>query len=181
MPFIGAYVEPEVAKGVAVGDLHPMTKEQIVVISNSRTTFSGSYLLNQKQTPNRPATSLNLKEGVSISEFFKPKRIPLAEMDPNCFEPSPSQLQALLRNGEPWNAEPILLPRPYMPGASIDNDVQSSSSQTFPLSRRASTGNSTPISRPSPQRAATDLANRLLAPTIGQSPHLGTLISDPRP
>jgi exonuclease-1 len=112
MPFIGAYVEPAIAQGVARGDLNPMTKLPIVVggtrsnMATPTTPWSSSRAHHQRSTSSR-----DLK-GKPIDTFFKPKRIPLGEMNPNCFTPSPSQQEALARNSGPWAAIPV--PRPYL-------------------------------------------------------------------
>jgi exonuclease-1 len=165
MPFIGAYVEPEVAKGVAVGDLHPMTKERLVAAS-----YSPARKLARRHTaiPEDPK-----KKGVSISEFFKPKRVPLAEMDPNCFKPSPSQQQALLRNGESWVAEPIQLPRPYMEHTPTESELPQQSYTTI-----------TPAGRPTLRHAVTDVGQQLNAfpsESTGRSMSIGSFDSTAHP
>ena len=139
MPFIGAYVEPEVAVRVASGELHPMTKERILGESNQRNTPRTPWAASRPPA-RRAITSLDLKKGVSIEQFFRPKRIPLAELDPNCFTPSPSQQNALLRNGDSWAADSA--PRPYLHQTVMDMETQpqasspiSQVSRTLPFSR----------------------------------------------
>jgi exonuclease 1 len=139
MPFIGAYVEPEVASRVASGELHPMTKQRILGESNQGNTPRTPWAASRPQA-RRPTTSLDLKKGVSIEEFFRPKRIPLAELDPNCFTPSPSQQNALLRNSDSWAADSVL--RTYLHQAVTDTEPQpqalspiSQVSRTLPFSR----------------------------------------------
>ena len=89
---IGQHVEQLKAIGIARGDIHPMTKDAIV--------------WNQIQVKNLPspwtkaknvpvATPLKPKSEKSIDFFMKPKRVPLAELDPNSFTPSPSQQRLL--------------------------------------------------------------------------------------
>ncbi|KAK4542372.1 hypothetical protein LTR36_006829 [Oleoguttula mirabilis] len=85
MPYLGKCVEPAVAAGVASGDLDPNTKQRLIVASR-----------HQHQTPRmRTVQTPDEKQGKPISEFFKPRRTPLAELDPNSFTPSPSQQRLL--------------------------------------------------------------------------------------
>lgn len=103
MPFIGAYVEPAVARGVATGELDPMTKGPIIPQSSQKATKSQQ--LRHTLTPGDP------EKGVSIEKYFKPKRIPLGEMDPNCFSQTSNQDRRLAPNSARW---PEDLPRPYI-------------------------------------------------------------------
>jgi exonuclease 1 len=95
MPYIGKNVEPEVAAGVASGDLDPNTKQPLAFNRSSRATTTLGRIA---QTPDE-------KQGKPITEFFKAKRTPLAELDPNSFTPSPSQ-QRLLQSQQntSWSA-----------------------------------------------------------------------------
>ncbi|KAI9723690.1 MAG: hypothetical protein M1812_000990 [Candelaria pacifica] len=104
MSFLGQYVEQDVAKGVAGGDLDPMSKEPIVVDVRNKPTPRTPWT-GKKQTVK--SGSVDLKCGVSIEAFFKPRRTPLAELDPNSFTPSPSQQRLLQRNAEPLSASPV--------------------------------------------------------------------------
>ena len=81
MPFIGAFVEPENATGVASGYLDPNTKQPLHFEHN----------IPQARYAYRSVSTPTMKNGKPISEFFKPKRTPLAELDPNSFAASPSQ------------------------------------------------------------------------------------------
>ncbi|KAF4627303.1 hypothetical protein G7Y89_g10851 [Cudoniella acicularis] len=115
MPFIGAYVEPEIAQGVARGDLNPMTKQPIILqagVKKNKMVRSVTPLSSRPQHQRSSISATDLKKGIPIDQFFMPKRIPLAELDPNCFTPSPSQQDALNRNQGPWDAIPV--PRPYL-------------------------------------------------------------------
>lgn len=103
-PCIGSFVRPDLAIGVATGQLHPHTKQPIVLPPGSTTT---------SRPPLRQSISINtpeLKKNKSIESFFK--RTPLAELDPNTFTPSPSQRQLLDRSPASWSAEPIIR-RPF--------------------------------------------------------------------
>ncbi|KAF2717869.1 PIN domain-like protein [Polychaeton citri CBS 116435] len=85
MPYIGGYVDPILAAGVAAGDLDPSSKGPLE-FQHSRVSSIRKATVDQ--------TPLG-KQGKSIAEFFKPQRTPLAELDPNSFTPSPSQRQIL--------------------------------------------------------------------------------------
>lgn len=104
-PCIGKHVEAEVAAAVAVGDLHPHTKQPLCPPKISRNAFQPSSRSRAQalQTP-------DLKKHKSIDSFFKPQRTPLAELDPNSFTPSPSQQRLLQRNPASWSAEPLRRP-----------------------------------------------------------------------
>ncbi|TVY43986.1 Exodeoxyribonuclease [Lachnellula occidentalis] len=118
MPFIGGYVEPEIAQGVARGYLNPMTKQPIVVQVVMRKTMVNSTPLSSRPQHLRTASSSDAKKGKPIQAFFAPKRIPLGELDINCFTPSPSQQDALRRNPGPWSSSPV--PRPYLHRSTTD-------------------------------------------------------------
>ncbi|GES57493.1 putative exonuclease [Aspergillus terreus] len=103
LPFIGGDVDPETAAGVARGDLDPTTKEPLTVkplaVRNSGIT------INRRQTL---GSSADLKPNKPISSFFTPKRVPLAELDPNTLTPSPSQQRLLQRYANnSWESSPV--------------------------------------------------------------------------
>lgn len=105
MPYIGKPVDAGVACGVATGELDPNTK--LPLILPNRQDFP-SRRSNVMQTPTQ-------KPGKPISEFFKPRRTPLAELDPNSFTPSPSQHRLLeTQRGASWSASQV---RPIRPPA----------------------------------------------------------------
>ncbi|KAL2163414.1 hypothetical protein VTH06DRAFT_5471 [Thermothelomyces fergusii] len=111
MLFIGAPVETELARSIAVGDVNPITKERIVV-PRSPGKRSISQALGPTSGPPRAL-------GKPISEYFKDKshrRIPLGEMDPNCFAIDPNRSNSAAAEERP---RPIVfpLPRPYVEGA----------------------------------------------------------------
>lgn len=103
MPYLGENVSPATTIGVACGDLDPMTKKPILVkvAASSRSMPE----LHHRQT----LTSANkLKPIKSIDNFFKPKRQPLAELDPNSLTPSPSQQRLLdIHRNASWEARPV--------------------------------------------------------------------------
>lgn len=108
MPFIGSAVDPQVARLVAAGDVNPITKEPIVI-----EPLPG-------RSPKRRASSSVSATGMTgkpfgkpIESYFKgPRRIPLGEMDPNCFVVEPGQVGSLTQNGLLPRVFP--LPRPYV-------------------------------------------------------------------
>jgi exonuclease-1 len=100
LPFIGGDVDPEIAAGVALGHLDPMTKEPIVL----KPLAAGKLPMgiSRRQTL---GSSSELKPSKSINSFFTPKRTPLAELDPNSLTPSPSQQRLLEQNANiSWQA-----------------------------------------------------------------------------
>ena len=100
MPYLGQDVSPTVAIGVACGDLDPMTKKQIPM--NVATASRSMPDLHRRRTV---ASAHDLKPSKSIDTFFKPKRQPLAELDPNSLTPSPSQQRLLnLHRNTSWEA-----------------------------------------------------------------------------
>lgn len=112
MPYLGAYVEIETAIGVACGDLDPMTKSPIMyhIAGLSRSMPN----LHRRQAANIHT----LKPSKSIDTFFKPKRQPLAELDPNSLAPSPSQQRLLHQHrNSSWEAQPVSAPPVSAPPA----------------------------------------------------------------
>lgn len=100
MTYIGAHVNAEIATGVAYGELDPTTKEPIEL----KPLAAGKLPLgiSRRQTL---GSSSELKPSKSINSFFTPKRMPLAELDPNSLTPSPSQQRLLERNANNnWQA-----------------------------------------------------------------------------
>ena len=103
LDFIGAAMEPDIAAKVACGDLHPITKRPLVIPDPAA---------GAPKTSSAEASKLNgvkftdLKENKSIDSFFKTKRMPLAELDPNSFTPSPSQERLQQRPGGTWTSSP---------------------------------------------------------------------------
>ncbi|TKA70363.1 hypothetical protein B0A49_04404 [Cryomyces minteri] len=105
MPYIGQCVEPNISAAVASGDLHPHSKQPIVIHTKPRHS-SSSRKVSRAETP-------DLKKHKPIDSFFGPKRTPLAELDPNSFTPSPSQQRLLHEEHRPWSADPAPS-RPYL-------------------------------------------------------------------
>ncbi|OXV11172.1 hypothetical protein Egran_01071 [Elaphomyces granulatus] len=113
MPFIGADVSPEIALGVACGDLNPMTKEPINLKPSMTRRFPAGT--GRRQTL---ASTADLKPNGCIDSFLTPKRVPLIELDPNNLSPSPSQQLLLERHADSsWEASPAPV-RPVTRSAS---------------------------------------------------------------
>ena len=104
MPFLGTNVEPDIAIGVACGDLNPKTKEPL----HARTAVGTPRpALKDARRQTLPAP-MELKKTKSIDNFFRPYRQPLAELDPNSLTPSPSA-QRLLRQHRNASWEPRMV------------------------------------------------------------------------
>ncbi|KAL8744848.1 MAG: hypothetical protein Q9190_002945 [Brigantiaea leucoxantha] len=105
LSFIGGEVEQEIAIRVAKGDFHPTTKKPLVV----RMRTIDTQLLRSPWTNTKRPTAVtpsDPKANKSIDTFFKAKRTPLAELDPNSFTPSPSQQRLLQRTSGTWTSSP---------------------------------------------------------------------------
>ncbi|KAI0446869.1 hypothetical protein F4803DRAFT_422282 [Xylaria telfairii] len=108
LPFIGSFVETQLAQGIAAGDINPITKQEIILPtlpSPRKRTASTAHRSgaipshSTQETPKKP-----------IDTYFKHHgRIPMAEMDANCFHINPARVT---REG----TQPIVfpLPRPYI-------------------------------------------------------------------
>ncbi|KAG5929062.1 hypothetical protein E4U42_007287 [Claviceps africana] len=153
MPFIGAYVEPELARAIAAGDVNPITKAPIS-IATTPSKRRHSQTATSHQPPHKPITS-----------YFKGQgRIPMGEMDANCFSVDPHRVAQITDGGLVPRVFP--LPRPYV--------VDGSSRQT---TRSAAAGSTTPRrtssapTRTSPrlQRRKTQPISNILA-VLGDSP-----------
>ncbi|KAL2815482.1 hypothetical protein BJX63DRAFT_389635, partial [Aspergillus granulosus] len=107
LAFIGDDMDPETAVGVARGDLNPTTKEPLVLKPLTSRKADQNQLvpsLNRRQTI---GSLPELKPSKPINSFFTPKRVPLAELDPNSLTPSPSQQRLLQRHANnSWEASP---------------------------------------------------------------------------
>ncbi|KAL2176702.1 uncharacterized protein P884DRAFT_260776 [Thermothelomyces heterothallicus CBS 202.75] len=132
MRFIGAPVETELARSIAIGDVNPITKERIVVPRSP-----GKRRISQALAPaSGPPRTL----GKPISEYFKDRsdrRIPLGEMDPNCFAVDPNHNSSTTAEERP---RPIVfpLPRPYVEGAeeALESPARPYTSNARPLRRK---------------------------------------------
>lgn len=128
MPFIGAPIERELARSIAAGDVNPITKQRILVPLSP-----GKRRLSQALAPpSRPQRGL----GKPINEYFAgSRRIPLGEMDPNCFAIDPNR-----DNGSAAESpRPIVfpLPRPYLDTAEAPAPVRNYTNRARTLRRQS--------------------------------------------
>lgn len=126
--FVGGSVVREVARGVACGDLNPMTKQPIIIENRSRWLPKTPVSAIQSQSG---AKFSDLKANKSIETFFKARRTPLAELDPNSFTPSPSQQRLLQTANTTWlpNLAPAT-PTPLQPGVLADISTTTSGARS---------------------------------------------------
>lgn len=122
MPYIGKYVEPDHAAGVACGDLDPNTKKAIILPNRF-------YHPAQRRSVSTPIE----KHGKPIDDYFNSRRIPLAELDPNSLALSPSQQLLLETQGSTsWSATQISAPRSasQVPAARVFGGLRTTNSIT---------------------------------------------------
>ncbi|GAB0132544.1 hypothetical protein EsDP_00000977 [Epichloe bromicola] len=150
MPFIGAYVEPELATAIASGDVNPITKTPIVIAttpSKRRHSQTAATIV----PPRKPITT-----------YFKGQgRIPMGEMDANCFSVDPQRVAQITDGGMVPRVFP--LPRPY-----VENSRQATSNPASTPSR----------SRCAPTRTSPRLQRRKTEPI---SSMLARVASSPAP
>lgn len=185
--FIGKDVEPEIAIGVARGDLHPMTKKPIIVDTRVKGTTRTPWTASRRQTLTTPT---DLKSHMSIESFFKLQRTPLAELDPNSFTPSPGQERLLLQQqNRSWLSSPAP-PRLSLSGSSAPSpaDIQAGTRPIWAESR--SNGNNPSFSAPHPpkrQRLCSALddgkpnCNEGKAPETRKSRFFASRVAEPTP
>lgn len=127
MPYIGARVHPELARAIAIGDVNPISKERISV-----TEFPAP------RNTTTPASARGRQPAWKpIDSFFKGhQRIPMGEMDRNCFAVDPKRVAALTENGLTPRVFP--LPRPYLDDAEASPAPRPYRRRTEPVSRTLS-------------------------------------------
>ncbi|KAL4936378.1 hypothetical protein BDV06DRAFT_205159 [Aspergillus oleicola] len=107
LPFIGADTDPETAVGVASGDLDPTSKEPLSLKLLDASMAPQGKLVPSLMRRQTISSHSDLKPSKPINSFFTPKRVPLAELDPNSLTPSPSQQRLLQRHANSsWEASP---------------------------------------------------------------------------
>ncbi|KAL8816839.1 MAG: hypothetical protein Q9223_004220 [Gallowayella weberi] len=180
--FLGAEVEHEVALGVVRGDLHPMTKQPIVVKDSISQSSETPCVNSRRQTV---GTLSDLKSNKSIDMFFKAQRTPLAELDANSFTPSPSQQRLLQRNNGTWaSSSPPTQSSFARSGASIPTPDLTSSTIHAALSTVVG---SFPAPHPLKKRrlcsdlSETDKSSQTPNTPIERSRFFAPSISDPSP
>ena len=131
LSFIGDDVQPSIALRVAMGDLHPMTKQPIVTKVRASGTTKSQWAVSKKQYVALPPESKFCKP---IESYYKHKRVPLAELDPNNLTPSQSQSRVLSRLENIWSSGQVfnsLSSHSTIPFTPLDN-VSSPSLRTRP-------------------------------------------------
>ncbi|KJR87422.1 exonuclease 1 [Sporothrix schenckii 1099-18] len=126
MCFIGRKIDNDIARGVAIGSLNPMTKEPIILPlspgKKRRASSVTSSVTGPRSSPSISAFANSGNQqpfGKPINEYFAKRResaqrIPLGAMDPNCFSVDKQEVAALTQNGLTPRVFP--LPRPYVDG-----------------------------------------------------------------
>ena len=184
--FIGGKVERKIAIGVANGDLDPMTKQPIRVRDTTKSAPGTPWVNPRRNTVNTYPDTKPIKP---IESFFKPKRTPLAELNPNSFTPSPSQERLLQQaNGSMWESSLAPTgPPPLRPSAPLP-----SSGPGFAVTNRLSeiaTSAGAALTRPTPSKrrrlcidpSDTTDAGNLIASESERSPFFAPNITDPSP
>ncbi|KAH8668903.1 hypothetical protein BX600DRAFT_510955 [Xylariales sp. PMI_506] len=151
MPFVGAAVEPSLAHSIATGDVNPFTKEAIVLPASPdarkrRASSSVQAAPIRTVPPPKP-----------IDSYFKGDgRIPMGNMDPNCFTVDPQRVASMTENGQ----RPIVfpLPRPYLGDSAL---------QASNISRRYTNINQNNGSTPALRRRTEPISNILRDAGIG--------------
>ncbi|KAI1170893.1 hypothetical protein F4777DRAFT_567547 [Nemania sp. FL0916] len=122
LPFIGSFIEPELARKIADGTRSPTTKEEFTPSKlhpkkylrySPKSKKRKASIASDSNTSQTKGTRETPKKG--IDAYFKDhSRIPLGEMDANCFHVDPNRA-----NGE--DTQPIVfpLPRPYIEGTAL--------------------------------------------------------------
>ncbi|XP_044722114.1 XPG i-region domain-containing protein [Hirsutella rhossiliensis] len=90
MPFIGAHVEPDLARAISRGHVDPISKEPVIVQTTpSKRRHSQTAAPSTLQPPPKP-----------IGSYFKGcNRIPMGEMDANCFSVDPQKVAQITERG----------------------------------------------------------------------------------
>lgn len=142
LAFIGKDVEPHIARGVAIGDLNPMTKEPIVVKTRNFGIPKTPWAKSRKEITG-PELGSDLKSKKPINLYYKPYRTPLAELDINTLTPSPTQSLILDQyRGVSWSSSPApspvvtrnARPRTSLPSSSVRNTPSTTTRPTRPRS-----------------------------------------------
>ncbi|KAM7207981.1 hypothetical protein V8F20_001775 [Naviculisporaceae sp. PSN 640] len=114
MPFIGEQLDTVLARSIATGDVNPITKKSIIIPASP-----GKRRISQAFGPRVtvPKAAAPKPPGKPIDEYFTGhRRIPLGEMDPNCFNVEQNHNE----NATAVVNRPVVfpLPRPYLGDAS---------------------------------------------------------------
>ncbi|KAL6870518.1 nuclease-like protein [Trichoderma novae-zelandiae] len=148
MPFIGSYVEPEMARKIASGDVDPITKLPIIMPTSPP---------KRRHSQSAAATDAPTRQqSKPINSYFKGHyRIPMGEMDANCFSVDPQRISQITAGGLVPRVFP--LPRPYIPGSQQSEQSVNDDADTHPPTQAA------PRTSPRLQRRRTEPITNLLA------------------
>jgi len=180
LPFLGPYVDPDTAIGVACGDIDPFSKQPLRL--ESKKPFARPNLVDNRRQSY--GSDPGLKPTKSIENFFKPYRQPLAELDPNSLTPSPSQQRILERNrNASW--EPRLvssapaLRRTFTTSTATTNSQASEPTDRTAFLTRASTMST--YKAPKRQRLCSDSIDPSPSSEMHQSPFFSSKYDDASP
>ena len=174
MPFLGPYVDPETALGVACGDLDPFSKRPIRI---TQKPLVRPALGNQRSQSYASAPDLKPKK--SIETFFKPHRQPLAELNPNSLTPSPSQQRLLERNRDASWEPRLISSAPALRGSTTVSAASTSSADRTVFLARASTKSM--YQPPKRQRLCSDAMDPSPTKEVKQSPFFSSKIEEASP
>ncbi|KAM0525458.1 hypothetical protein ACHAPE_000163 [Trichoderma viride] len=153
MPFIGSYVEPEMARKIASGDVDPITKLPIALpVSPSKRRHSQLATPTETRPQSKPINSY----------FTGHHRIPMGEMDANCFSVDPQRISQITAGGAVPRVFP--LPRPYIPGSQQSGQSGEDSANSHRTTQAA------PRTSPRLNRRRTEPIASLLASVSNSQP-----------
>ncbi|KAF3763779.1 hypothetical protein M406DRAFT_95328 [Cryphonectria parasitica EP155] len=180
MPYIGARVDAETAKAVANGDVNPITKQTIVVAALPPKRRTETPTTGRTVAVAAPGQGRAPPEKSIDSYFSGHRRIPMGEMDRNCFSVDPQRVAALTQNGLTPRVFP--LPRPYVDDGDISpaprpyTDSTIHRRRTEPISRTQS--DSDPAVRSSASRRRTTGLTRRISDIEARPPKKPRLCAD---
>lgn len=159
MPYIGARVNAELAEAVANGDMNPMTKEPITIAPLPEKRRTNALTKTTRAAAVAPEPSRPTPEKPIDSYFKGHRRIPMGEMDQNCFSVDPERVAALTQNGLTPRVFP--LPRPYLDDVpQLLSTPKTHCRRTEPISRTLSSLDSA-VGSPTSRRSATGQVRRI--------------------
>ncbi|KAL9114726.1 MAG: hypothetical protein Q9227_001404 [Pyrenula ochraceoflavens] len=172
LSFLGEDVAEDIAVGVASGELHPMTKQPLI---------SGPTKFSRGLEPRRVTmgSTRDLKGQRPLDGWMKPKRVPLADLDPNSLSYSPSQIRMIEENTNVSWEPRVMSSAPAMrrSASALPDNLRSpiprSSREEF-LSRAAKISTSMPTPNSSKrQRLCTDTTSGSSPAAVKVSPFFG--------
>ena len=134
MTYLGQCVESEMACKVAAGVVNPHTKQKINISTHRISVQPHTPRLTKKPVAQENVSAVKNK---SLDTFFKPNRVPLAELDPNSFIMTPHQ-ENLARRASSATWSSPLVSTPLEPAARSRTAATPLQSSTH---RRNSSGN----------------------------------------